>query len=102
MDAIAADTDMTLIIARQRGGRDDRRQPTLLPSSRLKALLLGLGVDPAHCHVVEAHRKHHAALVELMRREMAHPGLSVIVTVRECIEATKARKASARQEGVPA
>jgi indolepyruvate ferredoxin oxidoreductase, alpha subunit len=102
MDAIAADTDMTLIIADNEVVGMTGAQPTLLPSTRLQALLLGLGVDPAHCHVLEAHRKHHGALVDVMRREMAHPGLSVIVTVRECIEATKARKASARLEGVPA
>jgi indolepyruvate ferredoxin oxidoreductase, alpha subunit len=102
MDAIAADTDMTLVIADNEVVAMTGAQPTLLPSSRLQALLLGLGVDAAHCHVIEAHRKHHAALVDLMRREMAHAGLSVIVTVRECIEATKARKASAQREGVPA
>jgi indolepyruvate ferredoxin oxidoreductase, alpha subunit len=102
MDAIAADTDMTLIIADNEVVAMTGAQPTLLPSSRLHALLLGLGVEPAHCHVVEAHHKHHDATVALMRRELAHPGLSVIVTVRECIEATRARKAAARAEGVPA
>jgi indolepyruvate ferredoxin oxidoreductase, alpha subunit len=102
MDAIAADTDMTLIIADNEVVAMTGAQPTLLPSSRLQPLLLGLGVDPGHCHVVDAHPKHHAANTALIRRELAHPGLSVIVTVRECIEATRARKAAARTEGVPA
>jgi indolepyruvate ferredoxin oxidoreductase, alpha subunit len=102
MDAIAANTDMTLIIADNGVIGMTGAQPTLLPSSRLQALLLGLGVDPDHCHVVDAHHKHRAANAARIRREIAHPGLSVIVTVRECLEAVRARKAEKRPEGVPA
>jgi indolepyruvate ferredoxin oxidoreductase alpha subunit len=101
LDAIAADTDMTLIIADNGVVAMTGAQPTLLPSSRLQALLLGLGVPPEHCHVLQAHHRQHDANVAVIRRELEHPGLSVIVTVRECIEAAKTRR-SASKEGVPA
>jgi indolepyruvate ferredoxin oxidoreductase alpha subunit len=101
LDAIAADTDMTLIIADNEVVAMTGAQPTLLPSSRLQAVLLGLGVPPEHCHVLQAHHRQHDANVAVIRRELQHPGLSVIVTVRECIEAAKTRR-SASKEGVPA
>ena len=64
----------------------------MLPSSSLKPLVLGLGVDPEHCHVLKAHRLSTKANVEVIKKELDHHGLSVIITVRECIETLKAKK----------
>lgn len=103
MDAVAANTDMTLMIVDNEVVGMTGAQPTLLSSSRLKPLILGLGVDPAHCHVIDAHPRHTGANAALIRRELEHPGLSVIVAVRVCVEAARARKSAARAaEGVPA
>jgi indolepyruvate ferredoxin oxidoreductase, alpha subunit len=95
MDAVAANTDMTLIIVDNEVVGMTGAQPTLLNSSRLEPLILGLGVDPAHCHVVDAHPRHTEANAVLIRRELDHPGLSVIVAVRVCVEAARARKSAA-------
>jgi indolepyruvate ferredoxin oxidoreductase alpha subunit len=95
MDAVAADTDMTLMILDNETTAMTGGQPTILPSSRLQPLVLGLGVDPAHCHVLEAHRRHTAENAAVIRKELEHPGLSVIITVRECIETLKTRKKGA-------
>ena len=92
MDAVAANTDMTLIVLDNETTAMTGGQPTILPSSRLQPLVLGLGVDPAHCHVLTAHHRFNAQNVEVIRREIEHPGLSVIITVRECIETLKAKK----------
>lgn len=103
MDAVASNTDMTLIIVDNEVVGMTGAQPTLLNSSRLEPLILGLGVDPAHCHVLEAHPRHTDANAAVIRREIDHPGLSVIVAVRVCVEAARARKSAARAaEGVPA
>ncbi len=103
MDAVAANTDMTLIIVDNEVAGMTGAQPTLLNSSRLEPLILGLGVDPDHCHVLDAHPRRTNANAEVIRRELDHPGLSVIVTVRVCVEASRARKSAARAaEGVPA
>lgn len=100
IDAIAANTDMTVIISDNEVVAMTGAQPTLVPSSRLYPLLRGLGVDPDHCHLVEAHPRQAEANADLLRRELEYPGLSVIVAVRECVESVRARKAQARTEGV--
>ncbi|HSK09234.1 MAG TPA: thiamine pyrophosphate-dependent enzyme [Vicinamibacterales bacterium] len=92
MDAVAANTDMTLIVLDNGTTAMTGGQPTILASSRLQPLILGVGVDPGHFHVIEAHRRHTAANREIIHRELAHPGLSVIVAVRECIETLKTKK----------
>ena len=103
IDAIAANTDMTVIILDNEVVAMTGAQPTLLPSSRLKGVLLGLGVPEAHCHVLQAHPRHHDANADVIRQELEHHGLSVIVAVRECVEALRARKAVAKHAAeVPA
>jgi indolepyruvate ferredoxin oxidoreductase, alpha subunit len=103
MDAVAANTDMTLLILDNEVVAMTGAQPTLLPSSRFRPLLLGLGVDADHCHVIKAHPRQTEANTEIIRRELRYQGLSVIVAVRECIEAARARKAAAKRgQGVTA
>jgi indolepyruvate ferredoxin oxidoreductase alpha subunit len=97
MDAVAANTDMTLIIMDNEVVGMTGAQPTLLPSSRLVPLVLGLGVDPEHCHVIDAHPRRNAANAAVIRREIEHHGLSVIVAVRECVEAARAKKSARTQ-----
>ena len=55
-------------------------------------MVRGLGVPPGHLHVVEAHPKRMAENTEILRREVDHRGLSVIIAVRECIETAKRSK----------
>jgi indolepyruvate ferredoxin oxidoreductase alpha subunit len=92
VDAIAADTPMTVIIADNEVVAMTGGQPSALPSSRMEALLLGLGVSPEHLHVLDTHPKKVDRNAEIIRREIDHRGLSVIVTVRECIETARDRK----------
>jgi indolepyruvate ferredoxin oxidoreductase alpha subunit len=68
-------------------------QPSALPSSRMAPLLLGLGVPPAHLHVLDAHPRELERNAAILRREVEHHGLSVAVMVRECIETARAKKA---------
>jgi indolepyruvate ferredoxin oxidoreductase alpha subunit len=92
IDAVAADADMTLVILDNGTVAMTGGQPTMLPSSRLKDVVLGVGVDPAHCQVLSAHPRQTAANAEVLRAELAHPGLSVVILVRECIETARTRK----------
>jgi len=92
MDAVAADTDMTVLILDNDTVGMTGQQDTLLPGSRLEPIIAGIGVDPAHLHVVEMTAKAVDDLTELLRKEMAHPGLSVIVAAKECVEALKDRR----------
>lgn len=93
VDCVAANTDMTLVILDNETVGMTGGQPTMVPSSRLQAIVLGLGVDPAHFHVLDAHPRQTSANAAVLKRELEHPGLSVVVLVRECIETVRARKA---------
>jgi indolepyruvate ferredoxin oxidoreductase alpha subunit len=95
MDAVAAATPMTLLILDNGTVAMTGLQATRLPGSRLEPLLLGLGVAREHLHVVEVRPRRPAALAALLRAELAHRGVSVIVAVRECVELAKA----VRREG---
>jgi indolepyruvate ferredoxin oxidoreductase alpha subunit len=97
IDAVQADTDMTLVILDNAAVGMTGAQDTVLPPTRLEPLVLGLGVDPAHCRVLEARPSKVGEITEVLRQELAHPGLSVVITVRECIEHARMRKARARR-----
>jgi indolepyruvate ferredoxin oxidoreductase, alpha subunit len=92
LDAIHEDTDMTLLILDNEAVAMTGGQESIVPSSRLRDLVLGLGVDPAHFHVVEALPRRVEANAELLRRELEHRGLSVVIAVRECLETARRKK----------
>ena len=92
VDAVASNTDMTLIILDNGTVAMTGGQPTILPSSRLDNLIIGLGVNPDHFHIVEAYRKNTKKNAEIIRNELEYHGLSVIISVRECIETAKKKK----------
>lgn len=91
LDAVAADTDMTVVILDNGTVGMTGQQPTLLPGSRLEPLISGLGVDPTHLQVFDITPRRVDEFADLVRREIEHHGLSVIIAVRECVEALKDR-----------
>ena len=98
LDAVAHDTDMTVLILDNDTVGMTGQQPSVLPPSRLEPLIVGVGVDPEHVHVVQTHPKRVDELAALIRREVGHHGLSVIVAHRECIEAVRKEKATAKRD----
>jgi indolepyruvate ferredoxin oxidoreductase alpha subunit len=92
LDAVHEDTDMTLVILDNEAVAMTGGQQTIAPSSRIEDIVLGLGVKPDHCHVVEAMPRKVPQIAELLRREIGHPGLSVVIGVRECLETTRRKK----------
>ncbi len=93
IDAAAADTDMTLLILDNQVVAMTGGQVTALPPHRIHEVVLGSGAHPDHVHLLETHPSRLGEFEDLLRKEMAHTGLSVIIAVRECIEtARKAKK----------
>jgi len=92
IDAIASNTPMTLVILDNSIVAMTGCQPTMLPSGSLKSIILGLGLHPDHLHVVEAHRKNQDSNTVLLRQEIEYRGVSVVIAVRECLEAIRIRK----------
>jgi len=77
-------------------------QDSLLGGDRLVNAVLGLGVDPEHCHVIEPHPKKHLENVALFRREIEHRGLSVVIARRPCIHVNAKLKKRATLEAAKA
>ena len=92
MDAATARANMTLIIADNATVAMTGTQPTILRQPQLEQVVLGVGVDPAHFHVLNAHPKHVQKNAEILRREIEYRGLSVIIARRECLEAARQAK----------
>ena len=103
VDAVAHDTDMTVLILDNGTVAMTGQQPTALPHSRLEAVVRGVGVAPDHVRVVLTHPRRVPELAAVISEEIGHPGLSVIIAVRECIEAArKLKNAAKRTEEQPA
>ena len=94
MDAAASDANLTVLILDNSAVAMTGAQDPIVSSARLELIVLGLGVAPEHCHVVDPHPRRVAANAEVLRRAIAHRGLSVVIAARECKEITR-RKARA-------
>jgi indolepyruvate ferredoxin oxidoreductase alpha subunit len=92
IDAVKANTPMTLVILDNSIVAMTGCQDTMLPSAAIVPLLQGLGVDPEHIVVLEALKKNFDANLAAFRKELEYRGLSVVVFRRECLEAFKARQ----------
>lgn len=92
MDAVRNQTNMTLIILDNQTTGMTGGQPTILPKSHLKGVVLGVGIAAEHCQVIDAHPKKIAEMTEVIQKEIDHRGPSVIITVRECIETARRAK----------
>jgi indolepyruvate ferredoxin oxidoreductase alpha subunit len=92
IDAVSRRTPMTLIILDNSVVAMTGGQTTILPSTSLETLVKGLGVEPEHVVVLEAHRRLDAENTAAIRREIEYPGVSVVIAVRECIESARVKK----------
>jgi indolepyruvate ferredoxin oxidoreductase alpha subunit len=91
MDAVAHQSAITVIILDNGTVGMTGQQPTLLPGSRLQPIVAGIGVAPEHLHVIEITKRKVLEMAELIRTEITYAGPSVIIAVKECVEARKDR-----------
>jgi indolepyruvate ferredoxin oxidoreductase alpha subunit len=94
LDAVVRKTSVTIIIADNftvgmTGGQDSHAE------GRLKEICIGMGVDPKHIREVVPLPKNHEEHVRIIKEEIEFNGVSVIISVRECIQtAIKSKKQS--------
>jgi indolepyruvate ferredoxin oxidoreductase alpha subunit len=91
IDAVTADVPMTLVILDNSIIAMTGCQDTMIPSAKLRALLLGVGVKPEHLLELEAKRHLIAENAAALKKEIEYRGLSVVVFKRECLEAARKR-----------
>jgi Indolepyruvate ferredoxin oxidoreductase, alpha and beta subunits len=93
IDAVSHNSSITVYVLDNSTTAMTGAQPTILGADRIKAIAIACGVAEEHVHVVAAHKDGRERNVELLRRELAYEGPSVVISTRACIEALKkARK----------
>jgi indolepyruvate ferredoxin oxidoreductase alpha subunit len=83
--AATSDADMTVFILDNATVAMTGAQDSFTTGERLLEVLRGLGVRDEHVHVIEPLPRRHGENVELIKKEIEHRGLSVIVPTRACI-----------------
>lgn len=63
-----------------------------LAVGRLRNICLGIGVDTEHVKTIVPLKKNHKANVEILRKEIRHEGVSVIISQRPCIQLSRDTK----------
>jgi indolepyruvate ferredoxin oxidoreductase alpha subunit len=95
VDAVAGNVNMTLFILDNSTTAMTGGQETIFPSSKLAKLVEGIGVDPEHIKVMEPLKKNLEQNAEILRKEIEYPGVSVVISLRECIQTLKTKKRAA-------
>ena len=85
LGAARSNANMTVFILDNATVAMTGTQESMASGDRLIRVLHGLGVDPDHLHVIEPLPRLHAGNVDVIKREIAYRGLSVIVPTRACI-----------------
>ena len=96
LSAAAFNTNMVLIVLDNGTVAMTGGQPSFATGERLLRIIEGVGVAKDHIRVITPLPKFHAQNVRTLKDEIAYPGLSVIVAVRECLE--EAKKKNRRAE----
>jgi indolepyruvate ferredoxin oxidoreductase alpha subunit len=86
IDAVASNTPLTIIILDNSTVAMTGCQTPMLPSARIKDIVLGAGADPAHVLELAAKKPAQAENAAVLKNEIEYRGLSVIIFKRECLE----------------
>jgi len=92
IDAVDAKAAMTLIILDNSSVAMTGCQPTIVPSSNLKNLIIGCGVKPERILELEAKPNYVDENAEKLKAEIELRELSVVIFKRECLEAFRKNK----------
>jgi len=95
LDCIIENTNVTVMIfdnstTGMTGGQDSHAV------GRLESICLGLGVEKEHLHIMKPLKNHHEENVEIIKKELAYNGVSVLIPTRECIQ-TLGKRMKAKQ-----
>ncbi|MCL2214785.1 MAG: thiamine pyrophosphate-dependent enzyme [Treponema sp.] len=92
IDAVDSDTTMTLIILDNSSVAMTGCQPTIVPSEKLKNLIIGCGVKPSRILELEAKANLLEENAAKLKAEIEEEGLSVVIFKRVCLESFRKNK----------
>jgi indolepyruvate ferredoxin oxidoreductase alpha subunit len=88
LDCVNEQTPVTILISDNEttamtGGQDSAG------TGRLESICLGIGVEPEHLRVMIPLKKNYEEMKRIIREEIDHQGVSVLIPRRECIQTLK-------------
>jgi indolepyruvate ferredoxin oxidoreductase alpha subunit len=98
LDAVAKNSPVTVIITDNlttgmTGGQES------IATGRLELICKGIGVDPGHVRNIIPLKRNHDENTRIMKEEFDHPGVSVIISSRECIQTATRKKKTFNPKG---
>jgi indolepyruvate ferredoxin oxidoreductase alpha subunit len=99
--ATHANANMTVIILDNSTVAMTGGQEAFVTGDGFLKLLRGLNVSEKHLVMIEPLRKNHDQIVEILRREINHRGLSVVLACRPCIHMKRKVTDSMADSGAP-
>lgn len=97
IDAVSTKTPMTAVILDNSIVAMTGCQQTILPSSQLEPLIQGLGVEKEHIRVLNTNPASIEENSKILMEEAEYQGVSVVILVRECLEAFRIRNKAKKQ-----
>lgn len=91
LEAVIEDSPITVIISDNASVAMTGAQESLAVG-RLESICIGLGVDPNHLKVITPLHKNFDKNLKLIRDEISHQGLSVIISRRPCVRLSRTQK----------
>ena len=100
LDAVNSNAHVTICISDNlttgmTGGQDSAG------TGRLESICTGLGVAPEHVRVIVPLPKNYEEMERVIKEEIDYPGVSVIISRRECIQTAKRHAAQKKNSTVP-
>lgn len=92
LDAARENTNMTVIILDNGVVAMTGGQPTFATGKELERIVEGVGVNKEHIRVITPLPKNKEENIRVMKEEINHQGISVIIASRECIHEVRKRK----------
>jgi len=80
------DTNMTVFIVDNSTVAMTGAQETMISGDDVVSVVRGVGVKPEHVRTINPLARHHEENVKVIREEVEHKGLSVIISRRPCIK----------------
>ena len=97
VDCVATKTPVTVVLLDNTIVAMTGCQPTMLPSSQFEPLIKGLGVEPEHIRVLATNPANREVNTKVLIEEAEYRGVSVVIMVRECLEAFRIRNKKAKK-----
>lgn len=97
LDAVVAKSPVTVMIL-DNGTTAMTGGQTSAAQGKIEDICAAIGVEKDHIRILNPLQKHHEENLQVMKEEIAYPGVSVIIPRRECIQTLTRRMREAKKQ----